>query len=205
MKATAGGLVRSISVSIEPGDEGHRHTDFKSAAIQHAAAELRSKLRESPPGVIVPLTLDGSELSASCLAAVLGPALGDVVNGVVPGRFVVGIDPAGRNAWDADAALRKVSAHVGRKLVCVWLTDHDTRELVGSVDDQVKSSYEFAVDRWLKSSSPTSARDLAEAGGLTIQASSNRLAKASSAGLLHVAERASVSGGGSQYLFIPVV
>ncbi|HEY9229561.1 MAG TPA: hypothetical protein VIP11_23125 [Gemmatimonadaceae bacterium] len=191
-------------MAIEPGDEGHRHTDFKSAAIQRVAAELRQRLREAKPGVIVPLMLDGSELSASCLAAVLGPALGDIVSGAVPGRFIVGIDPAGRNAWDADAALRKESTTVGRKLVCVWLTADDTHELVGAVDDQVKSSYEFALSRWVKSALPTTARDLAESGGLTIQAASNRLAKASAAGLLHAADREAVAGGGSQYLFIPV-
>ncbi len=179
------------------------HTDPDAPDITGAREALLDALHSAPAGTVVPLVLDGISLSASCAAAVLMPSLSDVVGGKVPGRFVVVEDPSGRNRWDGDAGLKKESERLGRKLVCAWQSKE--LDLVGAVDPQVRSTYDFVLGRWRTGGDGATARDLAGHFDVSIQAASNRLSKASSLGLLYEADRETVSGGGAQFVFVPVM
>lgn len=181
------------------------YTDPEVAAIQNVRSELLEKLHDAPAGSIAPLDLNGVQLSASCIAAVLGPVLIALAYGHLARKFVIVLDPTGRNAWDADAGLRKESDRVGHKLVCVWQGKRRLPDLVGPVDEQVKATYGFVLETWIKAHDGATARDLAESAGVSIQAASNRLSKAASLGLLFASDREAVSGGGAQYVFVPVV
>lgn len=178
-------------------------TDPQAAEIQSARAALLDRLAPALEGSVAPLSLDGVELSASCLAAVLVPVLSAIVDGHLENKFLVVVDPSGRNKWDGDAGLKKESERLDRKLVCVWQAKKQT-ELAGPIDTQVRATYEFVLSTWRKYGDGSTARDLAEHFDVSIQAASNRLAKASGLGLLHAADRETVSGGGAQYVFVPV-
>jgi hypothetical protein len=177
-------------------------TDPHVAEIKSAREALLDRLAPAPEGSVVPLSLDGVELSASCLAVVLVPVLSAIIAGHLKKKYVIVIDPTGRNKWDGDAGLKKESERLDRKLVCVWQAKQT--DLAGSADTQVKSTFEFVLSRWRKDSDGSTARDLAEFFGISIQAASNRLAKASNLGLLYPADREVVSGGGAQYVFVPI-
>ena len=178
-------------------------TDPEDVVIISARDALLDGLASAPEGSVLPLSLEGVELSASCLAAVLVPALSRIVGGLLREKFVMVIDPTGRNKWDGDAGLKKESERTARKLVCVWQAKQT--DLAGPVDTQVRSTYEFVLGSWRERSEGATARDLAEHFDVSIQAASNRLAKASDLGLLYAADRETVSGGGAQYVFVPVV
>lgn len=203
MKTKMLGLTRLPAIQIAPSAVG-MYTDPEASAIQRARQELFDALASAREGSLVPLSFAGVELSASCIAAVLGPVLNAIVERHLDGKFVLAFDPTGRNAWDADAGLRKESERAGRKLICVWTRNESEMELVGPVDEQVRTTYGFARQRSISTGEGVTARDLAEQFEISIQAASNRLAKASSLGLLFQADRESVAGGGSQYVFVPI-
>lgn len=204
MKTLTRGLHRLPAVVVSKSAAG-MYTDPESTAVQTARSELFERLSGAAPNTLVPLDLDGVELSASCIAALLGPVLDAIVQKHLDAKFIAVIDATGRNAWDGDAGLRKESDRVGRKLVCVWSSKDGTPTLMGPADEQVRATYEFAYVSWAKSQGGTTARDLAEAAGISIQAASNRLSKAASLGLLCAVDREPVMGGGAQYIFAPVV
>lgn len=204
MKTLSRGLQHFPAVQVAVSEAG-MYTDPEAVEVQNARAELFDRLDRAPRGSVVPLSLEGVELSASCIAAVLGPVLTAVVQKHLDGKFVMVRDPSGRSAWDGDAGLRKESERVGRKLICVWEGKNQSLELVGPVDEQVRATYEFVLEMWRRTSDGSTARDLAEHFDLTIQAASNRLAKASSQGLLFASDREVVIGGGAQFVFVPVV
>ena len=197
MKTLARGLSRTSPVVVK-ASAGGMYTDPEAPPVQQARGELLKKLQASAEGSVVPLSLEGVELSASCIAAILGPILRAIVDKHVEGRFVVVRDPTGRNMWDADAGLHKESGRTSRKLVCVWRGIQDVPELVGPVDDQVEATYEFVLRGWNRH------EELATARALSIQAASNRLSKAATLGLLYSPEREAVPGGGAQYVYLPV-
>lgn len=200
MKALMRGVLRRPPVIVS---KTGMLTDPDAPQIVAAREALLDEIRSAPEGSVVPLSLDGIALSASCAAAVLVPALSEIVLGHVRGRFVLVEDPSGRNKWDGDAGLRKESERLGRKLVCVWQTKET--DLAGAVDPQVRSTYEFVLGKWRTGGDGATARELAEHFEVSIQAASNRLSKAVGLGLLFDADRETVSGGGAQYVFVPVV
>lgn len=176
-------------------------TDQDAEAIRSARERLQAALTAAPPGSVVPLSLDRLELSASCIAALLGPVIAEIVDGSYKGRYVIGVDPSGKNQWDADAGLVKESHRTDRKLVCVWRTG-DRIDLLGDVDNQVRVTYSFVAERGERGAT---ARELANHENLSIQAASNRLSKAHKLGVIHKATRRSVSGsGGAENVYIPV-
>lgn len=200
MKATAPPLSEEDPVRI-PIEDGGMLTDQEADAVHVARDCLESALASAPAGSVVPLSLEGIELSASCVAAVLGPVISKIVDQSFQARYVVGLDPSAKNRWDADAGLVKESHRTNQKLVCVWRTAEGV-ELLGDVDDQVRTTYAFVVDREGRG---VTARDLADHENISIQAASNRLAKAHKLGVIHKATRRSVSGsGGSENVYIPV-
>lgn len=200
MKATAPSLSEEDPVRI-PIEDGGMLTDQEADAVHTARDRLESAIVSAPAGSVVPLSLDGIELSASCVAALLGPVITKIVDRAFDGRYVVGVDPSAKNRWDADAGLVKESHRTNKKLVCVWRTG-DGVELLGDVDDQVRATYDFVVDRGGRGAT---ARELADHENLSIQAASNRLSKAHKLGIIHKATRRSVSGsGGSENVYIPV-
>lgn len=176
-------------------------TDQEADAVHAARDRLESALASAPAGSVVPLSLKGIELSASCVAALLGPVIAKIVDQSFEERYVVGLDPSAKNRWDADAGLMKESHRMNKKLVCVWRAGNGV-ELLGDVDDQVRATYDFVFAREGRGAT---ARELADHENLSIQASSNRLAKAHKLGIIHKATRRSVSGsGGSENVYIPV-
>lgn len=201
MKAPALSLSHERPVPIRVGD-GQMLMDPEAKAIVNARSTLEDRLGSGGPGCVVPLLLENVELSASCLAALLGPILLKLVGGAYPGRYVVGVDPDLRNRWDADAGLAKESRRTRRKLVCVWENGAEP-ELLGEVDDQVRSTYRFVL---VQGESGATARDLADQeSSLSIQAASNRLAKAQKLGVIHRATRRPVAGsGGSENVYVAV-
>ena len=151
---------------------------------------LLSVMNEAQEGTIVPLHLGECILNASCHAAVLGPVLEGVETGRFSGRYLVVHDPAGQNDWDADAALRKLSADGRSKLVCVWHTGPEAPRLVGDVDAVTEETYRHVLSNEGEGVS-TTARSLAEVFGLTIQAASNRMRRTAGLGVIRPSESTS--------------
>ena len=151
---------------------------------------LLSVMSEAQEGTIVPLHLGECILNASCHAAVLGPVLEGVATGRFSGRYLVVHDPAGQNDWDADAALRKVSAHGRAKLVCVWETGDESPRLIGDVDPGVDETYRYVLTSET-SGQPATTRGLAEMFNLKIQAASNRMTRAATLGVIRPSAEAS--------------
>jgi hypothetical protein len=178
--------------------------DSDASVIATTRTEVESALLNAPENSVVPVLFSGFELSASCFAALLGELLYKMMSGDFADRYLVGIDEDGRNLWDADAGLAKESSRLGAKLVCVWRMATGL-QLIGEVDPQVRQTYEFVADA---GSLGATARDLADhdAGHeLSIQAASNRLAKAHRLRVIHKVKRQPVSGtGGTEYVFLAV-
>lgn len=204
MKATAPGLrrVEGLILTREIGDPVV--ADPAHTGVLAAADKLMRKVSEGKPGTVFVVNTVGVNLSSSCLAKIFGRVLTAVVRGEVPGRYVVGEDSTGSNDWEADAALRKLSAQAGEKLVLVWNGIQGSAELLGPVDAQVRETYEFVAREWIGRGAATARQLAEEEQGLTIQAASNRFAKAASTGVIHPIGRESVAGGGSQKMFVPI-
>lgn len=198
MKTSAAGL-REIEAVCLYGE----HFDRDDEDVQEAKRRLQAKLASSSAGTVIPLDLAGAWLRSSCLGEILGGALEGIVEGNYEGRYVVVLDPNRRHEFDLDAALEKESKDRERKLVCVWRCGEGRTALLGQVDPQVDRTYEFVLRAWTTLTGAT-ARAYAEEEGIKIQAAGNRLSKAASLGVIHPAERVPVSGGGSQWFYVPV-
>ena len=172
------------------------------APVQRLADDLATWLEEAEPQTVVRVRLD-APLSASAHARVLGRALRKVAGGECPGRYLVVEDPSQENDYDAEAALEKESRTARLKLVCVWREPDHLPRLIGAVDPKVNDTYTLAQKRWAQGE-PTTARDLAEAEGTSIQSASNRMAKAADLGLLCQVDQSSPDGGGVQRVFVPI-
>lgn len=170
--------------------------------VQRLAGDLATWLEEAEPQTVVRVRLN-APLSASAHARVLGPALRKIASGRRPGRYVVVEDPSRENDYDAEAALEKESRTHKLKLVCVWREPNQPARLIGAVDAAVDETYILARDRWTQGES-TTARDLAEAIGASIQSASNRMAKAAQLGVLCQVDESSPESGGVQRVFVPI-
>jgi hypothetical protein len=180
-------------------------SDPDSPELHELVDRVLERLRSVDEGAVVSILFAEVALTASCLAVVLTPVLLAIHRGEIRNRYFRVIDNTGRNEWDADAALRKQSARLMTKLACVWRSDTGSLcEVVGPVDEQVAATYRFVFERCAIAGGART-RDLAEAENITIQAASNRFAKAATQGLLHRAETVSVPGGGVQHLYVAVV
>jgi hypothetical protein len=195
MKAPNAHAGRAQAIQVPRGTTG-KLNDPGDALILELRREILERLARASEGTVVHLAFDQVTLSASCHAAVLAPAIERIVRGELKGRHLLGVDPSGRNTWDADAGLAKESKTRGVKLVCAWRGFQEKPELVGAVDEQVNSTYLFVVRQ-----GETTARDLAEQAGLSIQAASNRFAKASQLGVIVQSGRRPVAGGGIEHLY----
>lgn len=198
MKTSTAGLREIGAVRLQ--DE---YFDRDDEDVQEAKRRLQAKLAGASPGTVVPVDLTGAWLRSSCLGEILGGALEGIVEGNYEGRYVVVLDKDRRHDFELDAALEKESKNRGRKLTCVCRTGDRGSTPVGQVDPQVERTYEFVLHGWNTPDGAT-ARAYAEAEGIKIQAAGNRLSKAASLGVIHPAERVPVSGGGSQWLYVPV-
>jgi hypothetical protein len=192
-------LLRSAEPVEISTSAGTLLTDPEAPVLRVASEALEARLLAAPAGTVVPVSLKGTTLVASCLAALLTPVLTAIATGRIRDRYIVVWDPDERNEWDADAALKKQSSRLGTKLVCVWRSGGRVN-IVGPVDEQVNGTYKFS----LSYKEGVTSRQLAEAAGITIQAASNRLAKAAAQGLVYRGDQESVPGGGVQHLFVPV-
>ena len=201
MNATHSALTHTapLTVSIREGVGVYRSED---AEVQRLASDLATWLEEAEPQTVVRVRLE-APLSASAHARVLGRALRMVAGGECPGRYVVVDDVAKENGYDAEAALEKESRSSKLKLVCVWREPGQIPRLIGAVDSKVADTYRLAQERW-RGGESTTARDLAEAEGVSIQSASNRMAKASSLGILCQIDESSPDGGGVQRVFVPI-
>jgi hypothetical protein len=180
-------------------------SDPDSPELHALVDQVLDRLRTVDEGSVVSILFAEATLTASCLAVVLTPVLLAIHRGEIRNRYFRVIDSTGRNEWDADAALRKQSARLMTKLACVWRSDAGSLcEVVGPIDEQVAATYKFVFDHCAVAGGAKT-RDLAEAENITIQAASNRFAKAAAQGLLHKAETISVAGGGVQHLYVAVV
>lgn len=202
MNAIRSVLARTKPVCLTSRDGGGVYRS-EDAPVQRLAAELRKQFEEAAPRTIVVVVLEGP-LSASAHARVFGPVLRMIAKGNHPSRYMVINDVACENDYDAEAALQKESRASGLKLVCVWREGSTGPRLLGAVDEKVNESYTFALGRWVKGET-TTARDLAEATGISIQAASNRMAKAASLGVLCKVDESAPEGGGVQRVFVPVI
>jgi len=202
MKATGDALLRLDSLRV-PVPASKMYTNPEDPAILRIREQLIKRMVEAPKGSMVPLQFGRVELSASCHSAVLVPVLERKLRGDFPGRFVVGLDDTGRNEWDADAGLRKASDVIGTKLLCVWQIGREYR-LVGPTDPQVLATYNFVLGFESSEGAGATARELADEFRITIQAASNRLAKAAGLGVVYAVEREPVAGGGTQFRFVAV-
>lgn len=201
MNATHPTLLFTSPLTI-PAREGGGVYRSEDAEVQRLANDLAMWLDEAEPRTVVRVRLD-APLSASAHARVLGCALRKVVGGECPGRFLVVEDPLHENDYDAEAALEKESKTARLKLVCVWRETGRPPRLIGAVDPKVNDTYALACERWARGE-PTTARDLAEAEGTSIQSASNRMAKAADLGVLCQVDESSPDGGGVQRVFVPI-
>ena len=201
MNATHPALTHTSPLTI-PTREGGGVYRSEDPEVQRLANDLATWLDEAEPQTVVRVRLD-APLSASAHARVLGRALRKVASGQCPGRYIVVEDPSRENDYDADAALEKESRTTKLKLVCVWREPDQPARLIGAVDPAVDETYALARDRWTLGQS-TTARNLAEAIGASIQSASNRMAKAAALGVLCQVDESSPDGGGVQRVFVPI-
>ncbi len=201
MNATPPALTHTSPLTI-PAREGGGVYRSEDAEVQRLAKDLATWLDEADPRTVVRVRLE-APLSASAHARVLGRALRKIAGGECPGRYLVVEDPSRENDYDAEAALEKESRTTRLKLVCVWLEPDQPPRLVGAVDPKVNDTYTLARHRWAQGE-PTTARDLAEAEGSSIQSASNRMAKAADLGILCQVDESSPDGGGVQRVFVPI-
>ena len=186
---------RTQTIQVPAGANGD-FTDPEDPVLQDFGRDLLRVMESAPKGTIFEVLFADVTLAASCHAAVLAPVLERVVRGQLRERYLLGVDLSGRNTWDADAGLAKESKTRAVKLVCAWRGFEGGVELVGAVDEQVNSTYLFVVRR-----GDATARDLAQEAGLSIQAASNRFAKAAELGVLIKSGRRSVPGGGAEHVY----
>ena len=180
------------------------YSDPDDAAVLDLRARLLDVLGEAEEDTVIPVSVAGSALSASCWARLLSDALKGIATGAYPGRYVVLQDLDAGNDWDADAALRKVSSDGPTKLVCVWRAGDGRPRLIGDVDRAVRETYDFVVNREA-AGSPATARELAEAHQMRIQAASNRITKSATLGVVRTMEERPKEGpGGPRRLVLAV-
>lgn len=199
MNASAVGLRE-----LEPVRLSGDHFDRTDPVIQGARRRLKAKVSSAAGGTVVAVDLARARLSASCLGELLGDVLESIVAGACSGRHVRVLDRENDgHAFELDAALGKESRDRVEKLICVRRALHGQPSLAGPVDQQVERTYRFVLEHWSLPDGAT-ARALSEADGISIQAAGNRLAKAAQLGVIHAVERVPVSGGGSQWLYVPI-
>lgn len=190
-----------------PSKEYGSHSDREDPAVQEFKNMLLDALEEIQDGGTICADLSDVKFSASCIHETIGAVLEKVIQDrllkktQLP-KYVVGIDADGNNAWDADAALEKASRDFGHKLVCVWKSEPEQVELLGEVDEQVQSTYDFVLDCESKGGATT--RQLADHYGISIQAAGNRLSKTAELGIVRKCTGESVSGGGRQNVYRPI-
>ena len=191
------------STPLALASENPVFSDPDDPAVTELRDRLLGVLDGAGAGTTVPVSFSGKALSGSCLAVVLSEALQRITKGRYPDRYVVVHDPKGGNAWDADAALRKVSTDTKSKLVCVWDTGASRPTLVGDVDRIVQKTYDFILDSE-NAGGPSTTRELAEATKMRIQAASNRVSKAIALGIVRTVEEQPAEGGGVQRVLLAV-
>lgn len=171
---------------------------------------LRNTLKDGSEGEVFALDLRGARLRASELALMLEEPIRSIVGRSAhskkgpPRTYLVGDDPGGANLWDADAALRKLTADSEKKatLVMPWRCSKAKTVLVGRVDQTVGVAYEFV----LRSRAGATSRGFVEerGGDLTMQAASNQLSRLVSLGLIHPVRRDPNPRGGGHWVYMAV-
>lgn len=180
------------------------YSDREHPDVQRFKKSVLEALGKAQEGAVLRFSLGGALLSSSCFAETIGTALKRIATerrGKLPGRFVVADDPTGENWWDADAALRKMSSDENLKLVCVWRGPGDAVRLLGPVDEQAQATYDFVAGCGEEGATT---RELAEVQDISIQAASNRMSRTAEIGLIRRVKRESVSGGGTQHVYVAV-
>ena len=170
--------------------------------VRNAGEHILRAVRDGGSNSILRIDATGIALGASVIAQLLAPVLEQIVKGEIEDRYIAVYDPSGENEWEADAALKRQSEE-GSKLICVWAQSEGRPKLVGSVDKQVQHTYNF-VWECMVANRVSTAREMAEANGLTIQAASNRLSKANELGVIIVESVDPIAGGGVQKIYRPV-
>lgn len=180
--------------------------DPDAKALKRVKEEILRSLRGGSNGDLVVLDLEGARLRASQLRDILQEPLLEIVQrnlmATPPPRrtYLVGLDPNGDNEWDATAALRMVSPQVGETLMMVWRVGGERPRLVGVHEDAVSETYSFVS----QASSGTTSRAYYEETGLSSQAASNRMSRATGLGLIHPIRSEPAPGGGVRSVYVAV-
>jgi hypothetical protein len=204
MKAVSQAPHKSIDVKFNVSSGSEEYSDRSHKDVQRFREQILEALNELREGGILHVSLGRARLSSSCFDESVGKGIRKVARGSLnslPHHHVVTIDPTGENWWDADAALRKASEAERLKLVCLWRGRDDDTTLVGPVDEQSKSTYEFVSKR---GSTGATTRVLAQSQDISIQAASNRMSRTAKLGIIRRVKRESAEGGGTQYVYVAV-
>lgn len=195
MKAAAGTLRDREPVRIS---EYVPHEDGILLSLSEAdevGEKLLYKLEASSRGTVMPVSLEGVETRASCIARFLGRPL-KALTGESPtldGRHLVLLDTLGGNERDADLALRDEG-------VPVVVRGKEGLRLLGKVDRSVGETYDVVKD-W---DEVTSSR-LTESGlGIKLTTANARVSKLARLGLLHFVGEQMLESGGRRYVYRPV-
>ena len=183
------------------------YANREAPEVQRFKQVLLSVMDESEEEITVYASLEGARLSAGCIDETIGAALKEVVKERVLKRdpitkHLLALDEEYINEWDADAALKKASKDFGHKLVCVWRGSPEAVSLVGDVDEQVESTYNFVLN--CENGEEATTRKLANHYDLSIQAASNRMSRAAQLGIIRKEKGETVRGGGRQNVYKPV-
>lgn len=195
MKAAAGTLRDREPVRISdyvPDEDGIL---LSLSEADEVGEKLLYKLKASPKGTVLPVSLEGIETRASCIARFLGRPL-KALTGESPtldGRHLVLLDKLGGNERDADLALKD-------ERVPVVIRGEEGSRLLGKVDRSVGETYGVVKD-W---DEVTSARLTESSLDIKLTTANARVSKLARLGLLHFVGEQMLESGGRRYVYQPV-
>ena len=157
------------------------------------------------------LDLQGHRLRASEIALILADPIEYIVGRSAqlrPGglTYLVGYDPERDNLWDADAALRKLTALWTKKpeaktlpkvtYLMPWRVSGPETVLAGGAEVAVLETYQYVTTVDGANSTEYAESTAGRTKPLSTQAASNRLSRVADLGLIHPAYREPTPGGG---------
>ena len=157
-------------------------------------ARLLAALDALPVGGLLPLDLEGVQLSSESARQLLRRAIRRVSSGELDDRFLV-VQNLRRGRYSVEAMLKLEGLTLAERVA-----EGHPPALLGKVDPVVKETFEFLVRN-----GDATARDLVDEFKLkTVSAATNRLTTLGALGLARKVAQEGLPGGGFQYRFAPV-
>jgi len=157
-------------------------------------ARLLAALDALPVGGLLPLDLEGVQLSSEAARQLLRRAIRRVCSGELHDRFLI-LQNLRRGRYSVEAMLKLEGLTIVERIA-----EGHRPALLGKVDPVVKETYDF-----LMRNGDATARDVVEEFKLnTVSAGTNRLTTLNGLGLARKMAQEGLPSGGIQYRFAPV-